>query len=796
MIKYLNHTTALWALIASNGLIIAPAFAEANSDATVAQSERGFGEIVVTARRVDESLQNVPLAISVATSEALERANVVKMEDLQKIAPGLAISSTIRGSATPAYAIRGLRTFDVSTASDPSVTMYFDDYGVTRNTGSNQLMFDLQSVQVLKGPQGTLFGRNTTGGAILVTPNAPTDELDGYIKGTIGSYSQRDLEGVLNVPLTDGVALRVAGKYSKRNGYLTNAITGEDLNDVDAFGARAALAFEMGANVKSTFIGMYFKNNSNGTATKIDRVVAANTPVSSVSGPILTAELAATNMLGRYEFRSNVADFFSKDTVAGIQNKTEWDINDNLTLKNIVGYRSIKSNYFIDTDGSNVQAIDFPGFIDSEQFSEELQLQGKVGIFDFVTGVFYFEEQSLDQTNSSQFTYLTPPGRPFAPVLQDFEAENQSLAAFAHTNVDASGLVEGLSLSAGFRFTKDIRKITPRTRNPVFNTTINVYQYQCAITGVVNDSADRNLCGAEGRSVFKEPTWNVSLNYQINSGSLVYLAHRHGYKAGGINPRPTNVTGFVAYDPEKVNDIELGIKSDFTLGNMDGRLNVAAYHTWLSGAQRNQNVIRIIGGAPSTTSLITNAASAKIKGAEVEFLLRPFEGMDLSFSYAYTDPKYSNWIDSPIIGGVVTPIDVSDSEFAFIPKHQLSASARYELPLPESAGKLSLQASAYYQSKVFSADINTTNCGPGGAYTQCANNAAQIAGYTLVNLRADWERPFEMPIDVSIFVENVTNKYYENFGYALLQTGISSVGIGAPRMFGASVRVPFGASAY
>src|SRR5690606_41245009 len=98
--------------------------------------------------------------------------------------------------------------------------------------------------------------------------------------------------------------------------------------------------------------------------------------------------------------------------------------------------------------------------------------------------------------------------------------ENQSLAAFAHTNVDASGLVEGLSLSAGFRFTKDIRKITPRTRNPVFNTTINVYQYQCAITGVVNDSADRNLCGAEGRSLFKEPTWNVSLNYQITSGSL------------------------------------------------------------------------------------------------------------------------------------------------------------------------------------------------------------------------------------------------------------------------------------
>jgi iron complex outermembrane receptor protein len=779
---------------AAAALVGGPALAQPATTSATTADERSsrIEEVVVTARRREENLQSVPVAVSVTTGAEIEARNIVKVEDLQRTTAGMTVVSATRGGSTPAYAIRGQRTYDTSSSSDPAITLYFDEYGVTRTTGSNQLLFDLASVQVLKGPQGTLFGRNNTGGAILVTPNTPQFEAGGYVKGTLGSYDLRDIEGVVNVPLGHMAALRLSGKYTARDGYLRNVLSDEKLDDIDSIGLRGALLIRPNDSIESTTTALYYKNDSNGTAAKLVAIQPARSPAPAVYTPLLNAELAATNALGRYQFRSSIRDFKSVDEVWGVQNKTTIELGENLTIKNIIGNRDISTKASIDTDGSGLVLIDYFVDVKTKQFSEELQVQSNLGPLELVSGLFYFKETSTDKNEQFQFTDLIPPGRPLAAGLQDYEVSATSYAAFAHVNYDASSLLEGLSLSAGLRYTHDKRKVTPRTRTPIYNAATNSYAYQCVLTGVVHATSDRNLCGAEGSASFNEPTWNASINYQLDGDTLVYVAHRHGYKAGGINSRATPTTGFRPYDPEKVNDIELGLKKDFQVGDLSGRFNAAVYRTWLSQAQKTQVTTVTVAGTTFVSNLVSNAARATVNGLEAELVLRPTDALTFNLGYSLIDAQYSSWFDSIVIGGVITPVDISDSRFAYIPKHQLNASVRYELPVSDDIGQIALLGTAYFQSAVYDTDINSRNCGPGGAYLNCLNADSRLDGYGLIGLRAEWKKPFGAPIEVAAFVENLTKTYYENFGFTALANGFRSVGIGAPRTFGISVRAAFG----
>lgn len=796
------RTSALAALVALSTSVQAhaqsapptPATEGGLAGASARSNDNVMSEIVVTARRHEESLQSVPLAVTALPMVALERNNIVKMDDLQRVTPAINVSQGIKGSTSPSFMIRGLRTFDLNYVSDPSITIYVDEVGLAHPVGTSQLLFDLSSVQVLKGPQGTLFGRNTVGGAILVTTQAPTQEFEGYARALLGSYNWHELEGVVNVPINDTLALRIGGKYSKRRGYLTNVVTGEHLDDLGDGAIRTSLLWEPTAEISSTTTASFFRNRSNGNTVKIDQVAVAGVPAAfrPILAPNLLGDLASAKALGKYELQSRIPDFITRTQVLQFQNSTQVKLSPSVLLKNIFGKVNTRDLYTVDGDGALSSTIDYIAYIRARQISDEIQLQAEMGNLSLILGGFYFTEKANEYSDSRTFTTILAPAVPF-PALNNYVARNESYAGFVHAELKLPSIMEGLSLSGGMRLTHDTRRLTGRTRSITVNPATSALNYVCLADGTVNTSIDPALCGKELSRSFSEPTWDVTLSAQLNPDTLVYLAHRHGYKAGGLNSRPTATTGLVPFAPEKVNDVEFGLKMDFDLGAVPARLNVAAYHTWLSGAQRTQNTLLSIGGVPSLSTQIVNAADARIYGGEVELSIKPTRNIEISAGYGLIKPSYSRFNDFINIAGVVTAIDISDSRFSYVPKHTLTGSVRYEFPLDENVGRVALQANAYYQTKFYASDINTANCGPGGAYLGCLGNAGTLPGYAIFGLRAEWSRPFGGKFDLSAFVDNVTDKFYRTSSLVSLSTlGLSNSNIGAPRMYGVAVKVPFG----
>jgi iron complex outermembrane receptor protein len=342
--------------------------------------------------------------------------------------------------------------------------------------------------------------------------------------------------------------------------------------------------------------------------------------------------------------------------------------------------------------------------------------------------------------------------------------------------------------------THDARTLTPRSRDEtITNVATNTRQWLCVQSNVLLPTNDRAACGTDVSADFNQPTWNLSLNYQINPDLLVYLAHRRGYRSGGINPRPTGVTGVVPFDPELVSDLEAGFKSDFDIAGRPARFNVATYYAKKENIQRSTTIIRNTASGPAFTAVLINAAKAHTVGGEAEFIFEPTDRLDLQLGYAYTKSVYDKWNDIANVAGVPVTIDVSDSEFAFVPRHQLNASVAWRLPLPAQWGEFSARISAYNQSGFQTQDNNTANCGPNNVYRNCFNRLGRLPGYTLTNLRLDCRGVARGHFDLAFFVNNVTDEFYKTQSLtALGSIGTRSSDIGAPRMWGVEVRVPFG----
>lgn len=759
----------------------------------------GFGDIIVTARRVSESAQRVPVSITALSAKTLESNNIIQVEEIQRVTPGLQVNATTRGSSTPGFALRGQRAYNVNLLTDPAVSVYFADVGQARTTGTNQTLFDLDSVQVLKGPQGTLFGRNTTGGAILINPKRPTADFGGYIQGALGNYNFHDLEGALNLPLAPTLALRVSGKISKRDGYFKNVLNGQKAQDLDAQSVRGFLAWNPTSNLRMDLLGTYFHSNEVGTAAKLKfydpRGIPAAFPAATrdALAAIYAGELAATNALGRLEYRNSIP-FKTRAKVTGIQHTTSLDIDsglDSLTVKNIFGYRDIKSRYNADTDGGGISVIDYRGIMNEHQVSDELQLVGAGKNFDFIVGLFYFREKGQDTLDQfPQFDVLTPAALKPTPVtLQDFDGINTSYSAFAHGTLKLGGLVEGLSISGGLRQTWDKRAVTWHNRNEIRSPAgTNNRAFQCLLTTVIYATSDRNLCSDSAKTDFSKLTYDISLNYQASRDVLVYLAHRRGYRSGGFNTSPNNAVQTAPFAPETVNDVELGLKSQF-LVPFPVRFNGALFYSKYSDVQRLTSTV--IGTRLS--SQIVNAAKATIKGLEVDLSLRPARWLDVTLGYSLIDAKYDRWEDTYNVAGVPTTVDISDSGFTYIPRHQLNATATVNLPVGPGNGDLSVQGGIYYQSITDTLENNTRNCGPNGLYTGCLNEPTKLDGYSTFNARINWNEVMGSRVDLSLFANNLTNTHYENIGFALVGAiGTFATAPGAPRMYGLQLRLPFG----
>ena len=718
--------------------------------AAASKAETGFDDIVVTARRRAENVQDVPVAVTAFDGASLARKSVVRLEDLTKATPALQVVPSAFSQNTPRFTIRSQSQFEPLLTLDPSVAVYFADVVQSRAHGLNAAMFDLASVQVVKGPQGTLFGRNTTGGAVLLAPNAPSmDGIEGSLTVNAGNYDLFTYEGVINLPITDRLAIRFAHQIVRRDGYSLNRATGERKDDQHNESWRLSVLYDSQSGFRNTLFLNGFSAKENGTAFKLTGATPAG--LFATAYPTVPALLAAEKAAPFHSFVSAQTGTGAVVSTFGIENTTEVELGA-VTLKNIFGYREVDSVSRFDFDGTTFQMFDSRESLDSNQFSNELQLLGKAldDRLDWIVGGYYFREKGVN----SQGGILSFPGFFEQRTLDVGHVKNSSVSAFAQANYKLPFL-EGLSVTAGGRLTRDKRELTGSGTNfGICNRT--------DLSGVPLSPCERHV-----EKSFKEPTYTFGLDYQISPHHLVYIAHRRGYRSGGFNLRARTPQEFTPFSPEIVKDVELGLKADWRIGGTSLRTNFALYRQKYDDIQRVQAVV--INGVLVTT--IVNAAKATVKGFEADATWLLGDNVEVRGFYSYSDPVYDNW--------VARGVDLSNNKFSYAPKHSAGGSLRITQPLPGDNGSISVMGDVYYQSRIQLQDVNVVPDGVEG-------------GYATANARLEWNNVLGTKTSAALWVRNLTDTKYFTSGVPIAAFGSTVKTIGAPRTWGVELKYNFG----
>ncbi|WP_062068142.1 TonB-dependent receptor [Sphingobium baderi] len=748
-----------------------------------------FGDIVVTARRTNESAQKVPVTVAAFGNEALREKSIATPQDLQQLTPGVFLGGS--GSAgNTVYVIRG-QAKPLIGVGQPGALTYFSDVPLP-TIASSQPQYDIGNVQVLKGPQGTLFGRNTTGGAVLIYPNAPTYDLGGYLEAGYGNYDWRNLEGAMNLPIAaDKVALRVAGRFTKRDGYVENLGVGGDFNNLNSYAFRASLLLEPTEGVKNVTIFDYYHNNDNNQAQIFAGFHDPSIPSAVLSqirdftNPTLTSLLAAQQALGK---RKTVADIpgFDRTKAYGVTNRTDIELG-GMSLTNIFGFRALRwknqANFdglpAVDLFGSGVAGPVLNTYRSNayDQYTEELQLHGTAldDKLKWLVGGFYLKSKPNGE-NADRADVFNGIGS----AVYTFVTE-ESKALFANASYDLSDALNGMTFNAGFRYTWDKISVCSAAggSTPPYD-------------GRLGDCKAGTLTNATNISAkFHKPTWTVGFDWQASRDVFAYITSRRGYRAGGVNAPilgPT-LAPFQQFAPEIVTDVEAGVKTSWNVGDVRGRFNLSAYYAASDDVQYNVNGLFTaqpcvgagfdgdcdITNDPSSGAITINAGDISVKGVEATLTVIPTHNLTLNFGGSYIDQKtrkttYGTLAPTIVAGGE----DPAKIPFRFAPSFTGNAGVRYEVPLGEE-GTLVANADYYHSAKVLY-----------GIY--------KAPAYDNVNLRLDWNGVAGSRVDVSAFVRNLFNSTWVQTGGTIAAApGILTLVYNDPRMYGISLRMRFGA---
>ena len=742
------------ALAASSGLAPASASAQAVPPAAdEAASESGrLEEVVVTARRREERLQDVPIAVTAFTQEALQQKAVTDRTSLADNTPSL---FTINGGYPREFAFFALRGQGPAFGSVPGVVNYFAEVPNSTNIdGRVGSYYDLASVQVLSGPQGTLFGKNATGGNILFEPVKPKDRFEGYVRGQIGNYADRRLEGALNVPLIPGkVLLRVAGEIGRRDGYTIDVgpnFRGKDYDDLGYQSFRVGLTVRPFQGFENYTVFRWYDSDNNGGGTVAGLLNPAAVPGLAPVFPTFGTQVTTQNARGPRRVSYDL-DQFSKTRYWQIVNQTAIDLSDTVKLRNIVSYSKFRNRYGYDYDATPLPLIgqssrNIPTLAPNV-FTEELQLQGTAfdGAVDFALGG-YLDRQTWDDPagieNYTQFPFGSLlPAIPFFQTLR-----NSSEAVFGQATVDLGKLtpsLTGLSLTGGLRYTWEKSFVSTTLIAPP------------AVTGTA-------------RSDY--PSYTLTLDYQVADGVHTYVTARNAYKSGGVNGPVPATSNFRTFPPEKLSDIEIGLKSQFTVGQTQVRANLAAYRGVYDDIQRTTP--ELIGGV--TLNVTRSAAKGRIQGLEFNGAIVPVRGLTLNTSYSYIDAKYTRVVD-PTAAAIL-----AGAPFPYTPRHKVSLGASYQADLGDT-GTLAGSINYVYQSRVSTVQTN------GSFYRH-------LPAYGLLNAGLDLRDVGGRPIDIGIFVNNLTKTTKPVGVLDFYNTAAGLVGLTytEPRMYGLRIGYRFG----
>ena len=716
----------------------------------------------MTARRTRENLQSVPLSVTAFSGAAIARQNIVDTKDLNAKVPSLATGSASTSRDSTDYVIRGQG--QAPGGSDPAVVTYFAE--VPTSTTGPGLLFDLQNLQVLKGPQGTLFGKNTTGGAILLEPQRPTNAFGGYVDLSAGDYSLGRAQAAVNLPIVDDkVLLRVAVDVNHRDGFTKDVNTGVEYDDRDYQAYRAGLILRPIRGLEEYLVVNYATSNTHGAGS----VLVSVNPNGAAEAvfPGLEAQLAAQQARGVRSTAHSLSESYDRIRSGGLTSITTYKLTDDILLKNIIGVRDERERATNDADGSVFPLVDLiPGSTDfaggfgdpsTRSYSEEFQVQGKsfAHRLQWLLGVYYQYDKPV---SSDQQDDIEEFG--FGPFVDIVERRDRSRAVFGQFTYDLSDLIPNLKFTGGVRYTADWRSQT--------SSDYIVSPTACTLSGA------NGSCSLHQTAGFTAPTGSMSLDYQVTPKILLYVTGRRGYKSGGFNVNALSPDQQI-FSPEFVTDVEVGEKTDFRLFGISGRLNADLFRGMFSDYQENGLVFDAATGQEIT--ITQNAGQGVVQGLETEGTLIPVKNLELTGFYAYTDAYFTQ--------NVFEGVDISSLPFTNTPRNKAAITARYDFEIPAHYGDFSLASTLSYQSRVFFREPLEPMSG---------DPQHGQAGYALLNVRGDWTSVFSTPVDASFFVTNLTGKTYKVFENDSYDSGGYSAALyGEPRMFGFELRYHFGA---
>ncbi len=721
-----------------------PLWAQSNQS-----NDSGFEEIIVTAQHRSESVQDVPISITALSGAALAQAGIQDTESLSDLTPGLLVARSVVGKIS----IRGVGNENYTISGDPGVAVHTDGVYVARATAGLFDFFDIDRVEVLRGPQGTLYGRNATGGVINVLSNTPTDTFGASISADGGNYSAFRSEAMVNQPLSPDWAVRLAVMGNLRDGFTKNIYPGAaargfgDLDNKDVLGIRAQVGTTTPGPLQVRFTFEYLDDESNLPAYKY--LNQPNALPNANFGGFGDASLRTVDQgfelgipgSGR-SVGSNGDVFKTVQTSGGVHLSYDFD---GILLTSISGYRATRFNWVDDGDGADVFYVNYIQQDSTEQLSQEFQLTGSFGDFNWIVGAYYLHEAG------DSFIALPFPFGANLPfyILIDGSARTSARAGYGELRWQ---VLDDLKLTFGARYSDEDR-----------NANYRYAEYFGALS-VVSPYLDAN---------YKSFTPRLVADYTLLDNVNLYASATKGFKSGGFNLLAVQ-PGFA---PEKVWSYEVGAKTEFFNRRLTVNGDVFYYD------YKNIQVGQIV----NLQSVITNAAAATVKGSEVEVKYRPVAALDLGASLAYLDATYDKFCtgdptlpNAPVSPGctAAAPLNLKGNHFPRSPEITLSGNAAYTFDYGAN-GSVTLWADARYQSKTY--------------FTQFNRPLISQDGFGLVNSRVTWKSEDER-YSLGVFVNNLFNKTYftEVFESGAFDPQlVGQAVVGPPRTFGLSGSVKF-----
>jgi len=656
-------------------------------------------EIIVSARRREESLQETPVAVTVFSGEALEDRQITQTQDLERFTPSLQFKPAGQLSGNSAAAvvfIRGVGQLDPTAAVDPGVGVYIDDVYVGRSVGGTIELGDIASVQVLRGPQGTLFGRNTIGGAILVKTREPElGEFSGRSRFRIGEDNLIEGSTALNLPISETMAARFSGGFRKRDGYVVREFDGVRLGNDNVYTLNAALKWEASPGFSLLVRGDYTERDENG-APFVFAGINERAPVPAIASvgagcpgatipfapltpgnprfgapnvPLINDPRCANDFYNRGPYvNGGTAPVLSTSKVWGLSATASLELTEALSLKSITAYRDTESRGVRDADNTPFVILTTDVGAQSTQFSQELQLQLETDTLSGILGVYYFDEDTDERASVPISFPPSPPvissilaGGPGSRDLQLSVLETKSFAVFGEATWEVT---TGLELTGGLRYTED-RKTYQGTVLNLFPSTLP--DPNPLPTAAIPQGGPLFIFPTPNRETFSALTGSASVRYQVADWLSTYLSYARSFKSGGFNTRYNaapagNVP--IPFDEETVDSYELGAKMDF--GAL--RLNLAAF-------QADYQDIQLIFRA-GPVPLLFNAGKARIRGFEAEASYRS-GGFSFDGSISILDDQIQTVTPIPGATATVAPGD----DLPLTPSFQASFGLAYDFEL-------------------------------------------------------------------------------------------------------------------